>query len=126
MVAQLLTLMDGIESRGRLIIVGATNRPNSIDPALRRPGRFDREISMEPPNAQDRYALFQAQISKMPLDETVDIGSYIEHSLYSFLLIQPVEILSTMTNGYVAADINSMCREAAMAAVQRATRLQDT
>lgn len=74
MVAQLLTLMDGIESRGRLIIVGATNRPNSIDPALRRPGRFDREISMEPPNAEDRYALFKTQISKMPLDETVDIG----------------------------------------------------
>ncbi|KAI7890319.1 P-loop containing nucleoside triphosphate hydrolase protein [Mucor mucedo] len=109
MVAQLLTLMDGVESRGRLIIVGATNRPNSIDPALRRPGRFDREISMEPPNSEDRYALFQAQISKMPLDESVDI-----------------EMLSTMTNGYVAADINSMCREAAMTAVQRASKIQDT
>ncbi|KAG2232545.1 hypothetical protein INT48_000925 [Thamnidium elegans] len=108
MVAQLLTLMDGVKSRGRLIIVGATNRPNSIDPALRRPGRFDREISMEPPNAEDRYALFQAQLNKMPLDSAVDI-----------------EILSIMTNGYVAADINAMCREAAMAAVQRASKHSD-
>lgn len=109
MVAQLLTLMDGVESRGRLVIVGATNRPNSIDPALRRPGRFDREISMEPPNAADRYALFQMQIKKMPLDVSVDI-----------------DVLSTMTNGYVAADINSICREAAMSAVQRASKNVDS
>ncbi|KAI9355174.1 P-loop containing nucleoside triphosphate hydrolase protein [Pilaira anomala] len=109
MVAQLLTLMDGVKSRGRLIIVGATNRPNSIDPALRRPGRFDREISMDPPNAEDRYALFEAQLNKMPLDDAVDI-----------------ETLSTMTNGYVAADINAMCREAAMNAIQRASKHHDS
>ncbi|GAA5806195.1 hypothetical protein HPULCUR_011726 [Helicostylum pulchrum] len=109
MVAQLLTLMDGVKSRGRLIIVGATNRPNSIDPALRRPGRFDREISMDPPNAEDRHALFQAQLNKMPLDSTVDI-----------------ETLSVMTNGYVAADINAVCRESAMAAVQRASKHSDS
>ncbi|KAL9540668.1 hypothetical protein MBANPS3_009552 [Mucor bainieri] len=108
MVAQLLTLMDGIESRGRLVIVGATNRPNAIDPALRRPGRFDREIHMEPPNAADRHALFEAQMTKMPLESGVDIGA-----------------LAAMTNGYVAADINSVCREAAMAAVQRASRETD-
>ncbi|KAL7318373.1 hypothetical protein PS15m_004600 [Mucor circinelloides] len=105
MVAQLLTLMDGIESRGRLVIVGATNRPNAIDSALRRPGRFDREIHMEPPNATDRYSLFEAQITKMPLESSVDI-----------------EALAAMTNGYVAADINSVCREAAMSAVQRASK----
>ncbi|KAG2198242.1 hypothetical protein INT46_009021 [Mucor plumbeus] len=109
MVAQLLTLMDGIESRGRLVIVGATNRPNSIDPALRRPGRFDREIHMEPPNITDRHSLFESQTTKMPLENSVDI-----------------EALASMTNGYVAADINSVCREAAMFAVQRATKEKDT
>ncbi|KAI8641023.1 P-loop containing nucleoside triphosphate hydrolase protein [Parasitella parasitica] len=108
MVAQLLTLMDGIESRGRLVIVGATNRPNSIDPALRRPGRFDREIHMEPPSVMDRLALLKAQTAKLPLDSSVDM-----------------ETLASMTNGYVAADINSMCREAAMSAVQRASKEKD-
>ncbi|KAI7903084.1 P-loop containing nucleoside triphosphate hydrolase protein [Cokeromyces recurvatus] len=109
MVAQLLTLMDGVKSRGKLIVVGATNRPNSIDPALRRPGRFDREIHMEPPNIADRHALFKLQTNKMPLDDTVDLDT-----------------LSAMTNGYVAADINSMCRQAAMFAVQRASKQKDT
>ncbi|EIE89433.1 hypothetical protein RO3G_14144 [Rhizopus delemar RA 99-880] len=105
LVAQLLTLMDGIKSRGRLVIVGATNRPNSIDPALRRPGRFDREISMEPPSAEDRYSLFESQIKSMPLDKNFDLRT-----------------LANMTNGYVAADINATCREAAMLAVQRASK----
>ncbi|KAI8092162.1 P-loop containing nucleoside triphosphate hydrolase protein [Gilbertella persicaria] len=105
MVAQLLTLMDGVKSRGKLVVVGATNRPNAIDPALRRPGRFDREIHMEPPNVSDRHSLFKAQIDKMPLDESIDIDT-----------------LANMTNGYVAADINSVCREAAMHAIQRANR----
>ncbi|CEP16301.1 hypothetical protein [Parasitella parasitica] len=108
MVAQLLTLMDGIESRGRLVIVGATNRPNSIDPALRRPGRFDREIHMEPLSAIDRYSLIETQTAKMPLGSSVDM-----------------EALASMTNGYVAADINSMCREAAMSAVRRASKKGD-
>ncbi|RCI05459.1 hypothetical protein CU098_012881 [Rhizopus stolonifer] len=105
MVAQLLTLMDGIKSRGRLVVVGATNRPNAIDPALRRPGRFDREVSMDPPSADDRYSLFESQIKQMPLDESFDLRS-----------------LADMTNGYVAADINAVCREAAMTAVQRASK----
>ncbi|CAG8465126.1 3968_t:CDS:10 [Diversispora eburnea] len=84
-VAQLLTLMDGIESRGRLVVVAATNRPNSIDPALRRPGRFDREVAIETPTEQ-------------------------EH------------LLASMTNGYVGADLVSLCREAAMLAVNRKSK----
>ncbi|KAI9013872.1 P-loop containing nucleoside triphosphate hydrolase protein [Phycomyces nitens] len=104
-VAQLLTLMDGIASRGRLVIIGATNRPNSIDPALRRPGRFDREISIDAPDKGTRHALITSQLRSMPLDNSMD-----------------VESLATMTNGYVAADITSLCREAAMHAVQRATK----
>ncbi|KAI8973351.1 P-loop containing nucleoside triphosphate hydrolase protein [Mycotypha africana] len=102
MVAQLLTLMDGMQSRGKLIVIGATNRPNSIDPALRRPGRFDREIHMEPPHADDRAALIKAQFDTIPVDSSVDIES-----------------LSSMTTGFVAADINALGREAAMAAIQR-------
>ncbi|KAI9316676.1 P-loop containing nucleoside triphosphate hydrolase protein [Dichotomocladium elegans] len=104
-VAQLLTLMDGIESRGRLIVVGATNRPNAIDPALRRPGRFDREISMEAPDVITREMLFRTQLKNMPLDDTVT-----------------VDLLASSTNGYVAADIGAVCREAAMHAVQRFSR----
>ncbi|KAG0164959.1 hypothetical protein DFQ30_009155 [Apophysomyces sp. BC1015] len=105
-VAQLLTLMDGIRSRGKLIIVGATNRPNAIDPALRRPGRFDREISIDVPDTATRRDLLTAQLSSVPMDNTVDLDT-----------------LSTMTNGYVAADISSLCREAASKAVQRASKL---
>ncbi|KAF7728108.1 hypothetical protein EC973_006623 [Apophysomyces ossiformis] len=104
-VAQLLTLMDGIRSRGKLVIVGATNRPNAIDPALRRPGRFDREISIDVPDINTRHDLFAAQLANMPVDDNVDIDS-----------------LATMTNGYVAADITSLCREAASIAVQKAAK----
>ncbi|KAI8141610.1 P-loop containing nucleoside triphosphate hydrolase protein [Fennellomyces sp. T-0311] len=104
-VAQLLTLMDGMESRGKLIVVGATNRPNAIDPALRRPGRFDREISIDAPDAVTRKTLFVTQLTNMPLDGDVD-----------------AEQLASVTNGYVAADITALCREAAMHAVERASR----
>ncbi|KAI9273575.1 P-loop containing nucleoside triphosphate hydrolase protein [Sporodiniella umbellata] len=103
MVAQLLTLMDGVKARGKLVVVGATNRPNAIDPALRRPGRFDREVAMDPPSADDRYILFKSQTKLMPIEEDFDPRS-----------------LADMTNGYVAADISAVCREAAMLAVQRA------
>ncbi|KAI8374450.1 P-loop containing nucleoside triphosphate hydrolase protein [Radiomyces spectabilis] len=101
-VAQLLTLMDGIHSRGRLIVVAATNRPNSVDPALRRPGRFDREISLDAPDVSARRSLFSTQLKKMPTDDSIDLDA-----------------LAAMTNGYVAADIASLCREAATHAVQR-------
>ncbi|KAG9301685.1 hypothetical protein G9A89_016756 [Geosiphon pyriformis] len=82
-VAQLLTLMDGMESRGRLVIIAATNRPNAIDPALRRPGRFDREISIDVPTEEDRQKILRTQTRKMPLNEDVNL-----------------EILAKMTNGY--------------------------
>ncbi|KAI7873010.1 P-loop containing nucleoside triphosphate hydrolase protein [Spinellus fusiger] len=104
-VAQLLTLMDGVKSRGRLVVIGATNRPNSIDPALRRPGRFDREISVDAPDKNTRLALFSSQLSAMPTDPLLDLDT-----------------LATMTNSYVAADITSLCREAAMHAVHRVSK----
>ncbi|KAI9247418.1 P-loop containing nucleoside triphosphate hydrolase protein [Phascolomyces articulosus] len=104
-VAQLLTLMDGMESRGRLIIVGATNRPNAIDPALRRPGRFDREISIDAPDVKTRKTLFSTQLSNMPLEDNINS-----------------ELLASITNGFVAADITALCREASMHAVERANR----
>ncbi|ORZ12217.1 P-loop containing nucleoside triphosphate hydrolase protein [Absidia repens] len=102
MVAQLLTLMDGVKSRGKLIVVGATNRPNAIDPALRRPGRFDREISVDAPDAATRHNLILSQFKTMPVDPSVDSDS-----------------LAQCTNGFVAADITSLCREAALYAVHR-------
>ncbi|KAI8328487.1 P-loop containing nucleoside triphosphate hydrolase protein [Chlamydoabsidia padenii] len=102
MVAQLLTLMDGVKSRGKLIVVGATNRPNAIDPALRRPGRFDREISVDAPDVITRKKLITSQLKTMPTDTSVN-----------------TDYLAQCTNGFVAADITSMCREAALNAVHR-------
>ncbi|CAG8821396.1 10997_t:CDS:2, partial [Cetraspora pellucida] len=100
-IAQLLTLMDGMESRGRLIVIAATNRPNAIDPALRRPGRFDREIAVDVPSEQSRFEILKSQTSKMPL-----------------------ALLASVTNGYVGADLASLCREAAMNAVHRQVALE--
>ncbi|RGB28941.1 P-loop containing nucleoside triphosphate hydrolase protein, partial [Rhizophagus diaphanus] len=101
-VAQLLTLMDGIESRGRLIVIAATNRPNVIDPALRRPGRFDREVGVDVPNEKARQRILRFQTSQMPLENGVDIG-----------------FLASITNGYVGAELATLCCEAAMNAVNR-------
>ncbi|KAJ1645250.1 hypothetical protein LPJ64_003150 [Coemansia asiatica] len=100
LVAQLLTLMDGLENRGRLVVVGATNRPNALDPALRRPGRFDREISIDVPDQEAREKILRHCTKKMPLDGSVDF-----------------HILAESTNGYVGADIASLCAEAAVRAV---------
>ncbi|RIA82298.1 P-loop containing nucleoside triphosphate hydrolase protein [Glomus cerebriforme] len=101
-VAQLLTLMDGMESCGRFVVIAATNRPNAIDPALRRPGRFDREIAVDVPNEKARQRILQFQTSQMPLGDDVDIG-----------------LLAFITNGYVGADLASLCCEAAINAVNR-------
>ncbi|CAB4484940.1 uncharacterized protein OCT59_004253 [Rhizophagus irregularis] len=101
-VAQLLTLMDGIESRGRLIVIAATNRPNVIDPALRRPGRFDREVGVDVPNEKARQRILRFQTSQMPLENDVDVG-----------------FLASITNGYVGAELATLCCEAAMNAVNR-------
>ncbi|MEM4246379.1 MAG: CDC48 family AAA ATPase [Candidatus Bathyarchaeia archaeon] len=101
-VAQLLSLMDGMGSRGNIIVIGATNRPNAIDPALRRPGRFDREIEIGVPDKQGRYEILQIHTRNMPLDGDVDLRR-----------------LSEMTHGYTGADLSSLCREAAMKALRR-------
>jgi transitional endoplasmic reticulum ATPase len=101
-VAQLLALMDGLETRGNIIVIGATNRVNAIDPALRRPGRFDREIELGVPDKVGRNEILQIHTRGMPLAENVDIKT-----------------LSEMTHGYTGADIEALGREAAMKALRR-------
>jgi len=101
-VAQLLSLMDGMGSRGNVIVIGATNRPNAIDPALRRPGRFDREIEIGVPDKAGRYEALQIHTRNMPLGENMDLKR-----------------LADVTHGYTGADIASLCREAAMKALRR-------
>ena len=101
-VAQLLSLMDGMGSRGNVIVIGATNRPNAIDPALRRPGRFDREIEIGVPDKAGRFEALQIHTRNMPLGEDVELKR-----------------LSDVTHGYTGADIASLCREAAMKTLRR-------
>ncbi|MGI0006798.1 MAG: CDC48 family AAA ATPase [Nitrosotalea sp.] len=99
-VAQLLALMDGLTDRGNVIVLGATNRPESVDPALRRPGRFDREIEITVPNADGRLEILQIHTRGMPLQD-VDL-----------------KVLAAELHGYTGADIKSLCREAAMKALR--------
>ncbi|MCL2687249.1 MAG: CDC48 family AAA ATPase, partial [Methanobrevibacter sp.] len=101
-VAQLLTLMDGLKSRGQVVVIGATNRPDSLDPALRRPGRFDREIEIGVPDSEERKEVMEIHTRGMPLDDDVDLN----------------EIADT-THGFVGADLESLCKEAAMRVVRR-------
>ncbi|MEM0083600.1 MAG: CDC48 family AAA ATPase, partial [Candidatus Nezhaarchaeales archaeon] len=101
-VSQLLTLMDGLESRGRVVVIAATNRPNAIDPALRRPGRFDREIEIGVPDKQGRLEILQIHTRNMPLAEDVDLNK-----------------LAEMTHGFTGADLAALCKEAAMRALRR-------
>ncbi len=101
-VAQLLALMDGLVSRGEVVIIGATNLPDHVDPALRRPGRFDREISIGVPNRSGRLQILKIHSREMPLAEDVDL-----------------ERLAETTHGYVGADIAALCKEAGMAALRR-------
>ncbi|HVO36599.1 MAG TPA: CDC48 family AAA ATPase [Candidatus Acidoferrum sp.] len=101
-VAQLLALMDGLSGRGNLIVIGATNRPSALDPALRRPGRFDREIEIGVPDKQGRYEILQIHTRGMPLAEDVDLKK-----------------LSEMTHGYTGADLSALSRETAMKALRR-------
>ncbi len=96
-VAQLLALMDGLKGRGEVIVIGATNIPNVIDPALRRPGRFDREIATKIPDRQARLEILQIHTLGMPLDEDVQL-----------------ERLAEITHGFVGADLEALCREAAL------------
>jgi len=101
-VSQLLSLMDGLRGRGEIICIGATNRINSLDEALRRPGRFDREIEFGVPNVKGRKEIFQIHTRGMPLEEDVDLDEY-----------------SEITHGFVGADIMAICREAAMFSLRR-------
>ena len=101
-VAQLLALMDGLSGRGNVIVIGATNRPGALDPALRRPGRFDREIEISVPDKQGRHEVLQIHTRGMPLAEDVDLNK-----------------LSAMTHGYTGADLSALSRETAMKALRR-------
>jgi len=101
-VAQLLALMDGLTDRGNVIVLGATNRPDSVDPALRRPGRFDREMEISVPNADGRLEVMEIHTRGMPIAKDVNLKE-----------------LSSDLNGYTGADMKSLCREAAMRSIRR-------
>ena len=101
-VAQLLALMDGLTDRGNVIVLGATNRPESIDPALRRPGRFDREFEISVPNEDGRLEILLIHTRGMPVAEEIDLKD-----------------LASELHGYTGADIKSLCREAAMKSIRR-------
>ena len=101
-VAQLLALMDGMVSRGRVVVIGATNIPEMIDPALRRPGRFDREIVIPVPNAEGRLAILKIHSRRMPLAPDVDLAR-----------------LAGITHAFVGADLEALCKEAGMVALRR-------
>jgi len=101
-VAQLLALMDGLNDRGNVIVLGATNRPDSVDPALRRPGRFDREFEISVPNEDGRLEILQIHTRGMPISDDIDLKD-----------------LASELHGYTGADIKSLCREAAMKSIRR-------
>jgi len=120
LVAQLLTLMDGLKSRGRVIVIAATNRPNAIDPALRRPGRFDREIEVPVPDERGRYEILKVHTRNVPLGKKV-----IENGKEKYVLLSKEEKekllrnLAKVTYGYVGADLAALVKEAAMTAIRR-------
>ncbi|NDF28952.1 MAG: AAA family ATPase [Nitrososphaeria archaeon] len=101
-VSQLLTLMDGMTARGKVIVIAATNRPDSIDPALRRPGRFDREIEIGIPDEEGRLEILQIHTRGMPVDEKIDLKQF-----------------ARITHGFVGADLESLAKEAAMRSLRR-------
>jgi len=102
MVSQLLTIMDGLKARGEVIVIGATNRPDTIDPALRRPGRFDREIEIGVPDRKDREEIMNIHVRNMPLGKDVNVAE-----------------LAAVTHGYTGADLSLLCKEAAIKALRR-------
>jgi transitional endoplasmic reticulum ATPase len=101
-VSQLLTLMDGMKSRGKVVVIAATNRPDSIDPALRRPGRFDREIEIGIPDDEGRHEILSIHTRGMPIDENVNLKQ-----------------ISKTTHGFVGADLEVLAKEAAMRSLRR-------
>ncbi|MGH9984052.1 MAG: CDC48 family AAA ATPase, partial [Nitrososphaeraceae archaeon] len=101
-VSQLLSVMDGLESRGKVVVIAASNRPNAIDPALRRPGRFDREIEIKVPDKRGRLEVLQVHTRNMPLNTDVD-----------------QDRIAAVTHGFVGADLEYLCKEAAMKCLRR-------
>lgn len=107
-VGQLLALMDGVNARGNIVVMAATNRPNSLDPALRRPGRFDREISINPPNKAGRLEILKVHTRLTPLAVDVEL-----------------EKIAAITHGFLGADLAALCREAAMVCARNAITLEE-
>jgi transitional endoplasmic reticulum ATPase len=107
-VAQLLTLMDGLRSRGRIIVIAATNLPNNVDQALRRPGRFDREIGINPPDKMGRLEILHIHTRRMPLADDVNM-----------------ERVAAMAHGFLGADLAALCREAAMICIRERLNKSD-
>jgi len=101
-VSQLLTMMDGLQSRGKVVVIAATNRPNSIDPALRRPGRFDRELELRVPDKNGRLQVLKIHTRGMPLTKDVNL-----------------DYLASVTHGFVGADLSALAKEAAMVVLRR-------
>ena len=101
-VSQLLTMMDGLKTRGKVVVIGATNRPNSLDPALRRPGRFDREVSINVPDKDGRLSILKIHTRNMPLTKDVNLSN-----------------LAAITHGFVGADLSALAKEAAMSVLRR-------
>lgn len=101
-VSQMLALMDGLEGRGKVIVIAATNRPNALDPALRRPGRFDREIEIRIPDKKGRHEILLIHTRNMPLSDDINL-----------------EKLAAITHGFVGADLEYLCKEAAMKCLRR-------
>jgi len=101
-VSQLLTVMDGLKDRGKVVVIGATNRPNALDPALRRPGRFDREISISVPDKKGRLSILKIHTRNMPLTKDVSL-----------------ERIAAITHGFVGADLSALCKEAAMSVLRK-------
>jgi transitional endoplasmic reticulum ATPase len=108
-VGQLLSLMDGLDARGDVIVIGATNRVDTLDPALRRGGRFDREIEIGVPNEEGRHEILEVHTRRMPLAEDVDLDR-----------------IASRTHGFVGADLESLAKEAAMTALRRSRRDGET
>lgn len=106
LVATLLTMMDGMGESGRVVVVGATNRPNAIDPALRRPGRFDQEVEVGIPDAEARREILTKQLARM-------------NSSKCALSEEDIQIVASKTHGYVGADLSALCREAVMKTIAR-------
>ena len=106
-VSQMLSLMDGLEARGKVIVISATNRPNAIDPALRRPGRFDREIEIKVPDKKGRQEILQIHTRNMPL-----AGDDHESPVV-------IDKIAAVSHGYVGADLEYLCKEAAMKCLRR-------